>query len=215
MPPPTDPKIYHIVHVDRLKSIVDARCLWSDARVSKRGDSGPVIGMQSIKTRRRTNELQSHPSLHVGDCVPFYFCPRSVMLYLIHMGNAPGLQYRGGQDPIVHLQADLRETVAWANQEGHRWAFTLSNAGSSYFQDRNDLDELGEINWEAVKARMWNSPELKEGKQAEFLIEDEFPWPLIERIGVRTLETQRRARAAIEDDEHRPTVSIQRPWYYS
>ena len=215
MPPPPNPKIYHIVHVDRLKSIVDDGYLWSDTHVSTLGDTGPVIGMQSIKARRRTNELQSHSGLHVGDCVPFYFCPRSVMLYLIHMSNAPGLEYRGGQDPIVHLRADLRETVAWANQEGHRWAFTLSNAGSLYFQDRNDLDDLDEVNWDAVDARMWNSPELKEGKQAEFLVEDAFPWTLVERIGVRTLETQRRARAAIEDDEHRPTVSIQRPWYYS
>ena len=137
------------------------------------------------------------------------------MLYLIHMGNAPGLEYRGGQDPIVHLRADLRETVAWAKQEGRRWAFTLSNAGSLYFQDRDDLDDLKEVNWDAVEAQMWSASEVKEGKQAEFLIEEAFPWTLVERIGVRTLETQRRARAAIGDDEHRPTVSIQRPWYYS
>lgn len=65
--PPHNPKIYHIVHVDRLQSIVDDRHLWSDARMSANAPPGPVIGMQTIKARRRTLRLQSHPSL------PFYF----------------------------------------------------------------------------------------------------------------------------------------------
>ena len=33
MPPPRHPKIYHIVHVDRLPSIVADGCLWCDAEV--------------------------------------------------------------------------------------------------------------------------------------------------------------------------------------
>jgi len=55
----------------------------------------------------------------------------------------------------VHLEADLHETVAWAGQSGYRWAFTLSNVGSSYFQDRCDLAQLPEIDWKAVNARDW------------------------------------------------------------
>ena len=77
------------------------------------------------------------------------------MLYLIQMRNHPELKYRGGQKPIVHLEADLRQAVAWGEDHGLRWAFTLSNAGSSYFQDRSDLAELGQIDWSAVTARQW------------------------------------------------------------
>ena len=50
--------------------------------------------------------------------------------------NHPSLAYTGGQEPIVHLEADLHQTVAWAEQNRLRWAFTLSNAGSYYFEDR-------------------------------------------------------------------------------
>ena len=89
--------------------------------------------------------------LSVGHCVPFYFCPRSIMLYLIYQGNHPDLTYRGGQEPIIHLEADLRGTVAWADAAQKRWAFTLSNAGSYYFEDRCDLGQLDEINWGAVR----------------------------------------------------------------
>ena len=112
---PTAPKIYHIVHVDRLPSIVADGRLWCDAEITQRSASGTTIWMNEIKQRRLTNELHSHEGLCVGDCVPFYFCPRSVMLYVIHRKNHPNLTYRGGQKPIVHLEADLRQTVDWAD----------------------------------------------------------------------------------------------------
>ena len=75
MPPPTNPKIYHIVHVDRLPSIIAAGCLWSDAEIVRRaaidGDMGTTMGMNSIKeTRLTVRQLKSHPGLHVGQCVP-------------------------------------------------------------------------------------------------------------------------------------------------
>ncbi|MEO1020180.1 MAG: DUF4433 domain-containing protein, partial [Pseudomonadota bacterium] len=94
---PAAPKLYHIVHVDRLASIVDDGELWCDAEVLARSSPGSTIGMSSIKHRRLTqNTLESHPDLFVGQCVPFYFCPRSVMLYLIYKQNHPELAYRGG-----------------------------------------------------------------------------------------------------------------------
>ena len=36
---------------------------------------------------------------------------RSVMLYVIDKANHPNLAWRGGQGPIVHIEADLREVV--------------------------------------------------------------------------------------------------------
>ena len=65
----------------------------------QRKPPGTAIGMNSIKQRRLNSTLNSYPNLRIGDCVPFYFCPRSIMLYLIHQANHPELRYRGGQDP--------------------------------------------------------------------------------------------------------------------
>lgn len=135
--PPARPKIYHIVHVDRLESVIRDGQLWADSVVNAAQMPGTAIGMSGIKLRRlRDLQLSSHPGLHVGECVPFYFCPRSVMLYLIYRANHPELDYRGGQDPIVHLECDFYDAVNFANSAGRRWAFTLSNAGSCYFEDR-------------------------------------------------------------------------------
>jgi len=213
MPIPAKPKIYHIVHVDRLPSITDDGWLWCDAEIVRRSPPGTTIGMGNIKQRRlKELTLSSHPDLHVGDCVPFYFCPRSIMLYLIYQANHPELLYRGGQDPIVHLEADLRQTIGWAKTQGQRWAFTLSNAGAYYFKDRCDLAHLGDIDWDAVQAREWR--QCKEGKQAEFLIERQFPWELISRIGVYSAQIYDQVAAALQSAAHRPCIEIKPDWYY-
>ena len=209
---PNDPKIYHIVHVDRLPSIV-ADGLLCDAEVIRRALPGTTIGMNAIKQRRlKELTLASRPGLYVGQCVPFYFCPRSIMLYLISQAKNPDLTYRGGQDPIIHLESDLKQTVRWAEAQGHRWAFTLGNAGSRYFEDRCDLSQLGEIDWNAVAARSWS--DCKEGKQAEFLVERTFSWELVSRIGVRTRRTHDEVLKVQQGVTHKPIVQIKPEWYY-
>ncbi len=225
MPIPDRPKIYHIVHVDRLPSIIAEGFLLCDAEIVRRAAAipahgmGTTIGMSSIKQRRLSElTLTSHPGLYVGQCVPFYFCPRSIMLYLIHCANHAELAYRGGQGPIVHLEADLKATVDWANGSDRRWAFTLSNAGARYFEDRADLAQLGEINWDAVQTIRWAgtgiSGSVKEGKQAEFLLEQSFPWELVTKIGVRSQQVYGQVRAALRASDQKPHVVIKPDWYY-
>jgi len=214
MPVPENPKIYHIVHVDKLTAITADGFLYSDAEMAQRPANGTVIGMNNIKARRMNElTLASHPDLYVGQCVPFYFCPRSVMLFLIHRRNAE-LAYQGGQAPIVHLVADLHAVVAWVQANDKRWAFSLSNAGSYYFEDRCDLARLHEINWSAVQTGQWAGSPTKEEKQAEFLIERRFPWHLIEEIAVYNQATGQQATQAIAGAAHRPHVERRPAWYY-
>jgi len=212
MPPPANPKIYHIVHVDKLASIAAEGFLYSDAIISARPATGTMIGMNHIKRRRLEQlRLTSHPDLFVGQCVPFYFCPRSVMLNIISRGSSD-LEYAGGQRPIIHLVADLRQTVNWAEDNDLRWAFTLSSAASKHFEDRCDLGSLGDIDWNAVNAHYWAS--VRDQKQAEFLVENSFPWHLVEEIAVINQQTGQRAVQAVAGAAHRPGVQIRPAWYY-
>ena len=211
---PTEPKIYHIVHFDRLASIVSDGHIWCDAKVARDGASGTTIGMNNIKQRRLGIRLGSHPRLCVGDCAPFYFCPRSVMLYLIYRANHPELTYRGGQGTIVHLEADLRQSVAWADSNDRRWAFTDSNAATAYFRDYANLSQLDKIKWDAVQALDWRQPDLKEGKQAEFLMEWSFPWELVSRVGVLSNAIRDTVLCIVQSSAHRPAVVVKPSWYY-
>ena len=95
-PVPEQPKIYHITHVDNLENIVHDGYLHADStRAQRQGDI--VIGMDNIKIRRLSLPVSCCPDTKVGDYVPFNFCPRSIMLYVIHCANHSDLAYRGGQ----------------------------------------------------------------------------------------------------------------------
>lgn len=215
---PKQPKIYHILHEDRLPSVLAAGCLFSDAVMSRRTGAGTVIGMNTIKARRLTLPVTCRPGTCVGDYVPFYFCPRSVMLYVIWQRNHPELAYRGGQEPIVTLEADLHEVVAHAEQAGKPWAFTLANAAARYVSFRDDLAALTEIRWDYVAAARWSgrgvSPDVKEAKQAEFLLHGSFPWSLVRQVGVTGTAVRDRVAKLVANSAYSPPVHVRKDWYY-
>ncbi|WLF84569.1 DUF4433 domain-containing protein [Moraxella sp. ZY210820] len=211
---PSNSKIYHIVHKDRLSAIIQDGCLFSDALIRQRANNFPVIGLDKIKDRRLDElKLTSYPDLFVGQCVPFYFCPRSIMLYMINQRNSQ-LTYQGGQENIIHLQADLRQVIDWANSNNIRWAFTDSNAGSYHFNDYNQINEFHNINWTAVNTQHWSAPEIKAGKQAEFLIEQQFPICLIEKIGVHSQTVFNEVSQTIQSLGYQTNLEICENWYY-
>lgn len=212
-PPPNNPELYHIVHIDRLASIIQEGYLYSDALIRQKVLQGTSIGVQTIKDRRMDNQLSSHPGLYVGQCVPFYFCPRSVMLYMIYKANSSALSYHGGQDEIIHLRFDMNQCISWANQHNLRWAFTDSNAGSGYFSDYSSLQDLSKVNWQAVATSNWGG-NAKEGKQAEFLIEDRVDFSNVIEIGVKSSKVYNRVRKVISNSSHKPSVNIKSSWYY-
>lgn len=211
---PRNRKIYHMTHIDNLDQILSDRVLWSDAKRLELNLNCQIVGMSEIKRRRLEElEVKCHPGTMVGQYVPFYFCPRSIMLYILYMGNHPDITYRGGQGPILHLQADLTTSIQWADQNGVRWAFSDRNAGeylAQFFSDPKDLDK---INWDAVRANDFRDMIIKEGKQAEFLMFESFPWNLIERIGVQSEHIRDRVVQKIGEVES-AKVSIESSWYY-
>ena len=174
-----------------------------------RGGPAAPIGMSTIKQRRLTLPVKCHPGDHVGDYVPFYFCPRSIMLLVIHYANHPELTYRGGQGPIVHLEADLHDVIAWATAAGRRWAFSLSNAGAHYTQFCASLGDLPQLDWAAIAATDFRSAPVKEAKQSEFLLHGSFPWSLVTTIGVHSPAVRTRAAAAIARGAHQPRVVVE------
>ena len=214
-PLPRQPKVYHITHVDNLPAIVNEGRLVCDREMIHRGGPARTIGMSDIK-RRRVEQLavDCYPGTMVGDYVPFYFCPRSVMLYVIHMANHRELAYRGGQGPIVHLEADLHRVIDWADGDGRQWAFSLSNAGARYTEFRNQTSELDELDWTAIAAGDFRNQEVTEAKQAEFLVHEDFSFELVDCIGVRSRDLAERVTSAVAGLVRHPAVEIRAHWYY-
>ena len=136
------------------------------------------------------------------------------MLYILYRGNHSEINYRGGQENIIHLEADLYKTIDWAARTGKRWVFTDANAGSYYFNDYNDINDLDKLNWNAIYSNDWRDSQIREAKQSEFLCEDSFAWKLVERIGVINMAIYNQVQEILTNSIHKPIVEIKRDWYY-
>jgi hypothetical protein len=210
----TNRPVYHITHVNNVANIIHEDRLWCDSQRIVRSLANTNIGYSHIKERRMRHPVTVAAGGTLGNYVPFNFCPRSVMLYVIHRANDPDLAYRGGQGPILHLEADLEETLAWAEAEGRRWAVTPANAGAVYTDFWASRDQLNQLNWAAIRNDDFRSSEVKERKQAEFLMHDSFPWHLVRKIGVRSADIQAQVEALLAEAEHHPPVEIRADWYF-
>lgn len=212
---PANPKIYHITHINNLPKIVEAGCLWSDAKRIELGLETNVVGMSKIKEcRLRECEVKCNPGTMVGQYVPFFYCPRSIMLYMLHMGNHVDIDYTEGQGPIVHLQADLHACVEWAEENRVAWALSPVNARARYADFFDRERDFNRIDWSAVANRDFRSPAVKEGKQAEFLVFESFPWSLVERIGVFDQNRNVLAQQSVNSATHQPRINIENGWYF-
>ena len=65
-----------------------------------------------------------------------------------------------------------------------------------------------------MAADQWTAPDIKEGKQAEFLMRRAFPWNLFKRIGVQTMPMKLRVESIVGHADHRPKVDLRPDWYY-
>jgi hypothetical protein len=112
--------IYHITHVDNLAGMVGSGvCCDSDCQSGK--VSAVNSGHRHIKERRAKVAVPCGPGGVVADYAPFYFAPRSPMLYAIHRGNVDGADH--GQAEMVHLVATCEDVLkGWLAVRVHRWS---------------------------------------------------------------------------------------------
>ena len=128
--------IYHITHVQNLSSILERGGLLSDAKTEQSGIESVGIAHQHIKQRRARRSVPVCRRGTLADYVPFYFAPRSPMLYAIHRGAVEG--YDDGQRSILHLTSTAELVV----QSGLPFAFTEGHAEIAFSEFFDDLESL-------------------------------------------------------------------------
>lgn len=204
--------IYHITHIANLAGIIEADGLWCDKLASERGNPKVSTAHMDIKTRRarRLVPVAAHGMLQ--DYVPFYFAPRSPMLYAIHTGFVEG--YNEGQKPILHLAS----SVEFASSLKKPWCFTDGHAVMDYTLFFEDLGDLQQIDWVVMRSQYWNDtqeePDRKRRRQAEFLVHEFFPWDAVRFIGVYNEVIKKEVAAVVGAARHQPEVQVKRAWYY-
>jgi hypothetical protein len=189
--------------------IADGR-LWCDNERIERQTTHVNIGHAHIKERRRRRIVEASGGGVLADYVPFYFCPRSVMLHSIWCGLVDG--YAEGQSPVIHLVGTAEAAVSL----GPPFAFTNLHAELAEADFHEDLADLPELNWPIIRSSSWGGDERRKFKQAEFLVKGSFPWTAVQAIGVYSAESKRQVEAIIAQSgtDHRPPVSVETAWYY-
>ncbi|MEZ4370628.1 MAG: DUF4433 domain-containing protein [Polyangiaceae bacterium] len=198
----TNPAIFHITHVDNLAGILASGLCADSVRIQNHLVS-TNIGYSHIKQRRLNRKVPVADGGCLGDYVPFYFCPRSVMLYVISRGHQ---DYAGGQDSIIHLVSDM-STAGF----GRRWAFTDRHAELAHAVYYEDAPSLGQVDWAVMNRRHWAESDVKERRQAEFLVSRHVPWSAFSLIGVRSTEVAEKVALIVGGA---PRVEVRPDWYY-
>jgi len=199
--------IYHITQIANLQAILQMNRLLSDAAMIRQNHNTSPIGDTEIK-RRRLHDIQIDcpPYKNVGEFVPFYYCPRSPMLYRINKGGT-GLN-PGCQKDIVHLVSN----VQLATNCGQPWVIADGNAGAYHTSFTDQLAGLHSLNWAAINSRYWS--QVMHQKQAEFLVLDYYAWTNITSIGCYDNPAAQKVGAIVRTSAHQPSINKMPGWYF-
>lgn len=84
---PIPTEIFHITSYYNIVSILNNDGLLSNSVCYEKGICFENIAHSSIQNRRELKRIPVFPNGNLHDYVPFYFAPKSPMLYSIHKGN--------------------------------------------------------------------------------------------------------------------------------
>ncbi|MEN9520324.1 MAG: hypothetical protein RLZZ381_2912 [Cyanobacteriota bacterium] len=205
--------IYHITHIDNLSSIINSGGLIACSMLKQQQARYTNIAYEQIQNRRAIKRVLCGAGGVLHDYVPFYFSPRSPMLYTINKGNVKG--YRDGQNLIIHLVVEI-EAIANLNLA---FVYTDGHAVMDYSDFYNDLYLLNRvIDWELMKSNFWfdipDDPNRKCRRQAEFLVHQFCPWTLVKEIGVINDDIKIKVEKILQNQKYQPSVKIYPQWYY-
>lgn len=205
-------KIFHFTAQHNLPSILETGGILCDTRMV--AHSFVNIGHSKIKARRTQRQAPVASHGVVADYVPFYFAPRSPMLYSIHCGNVPNCTYK--QTDVIYFAFDSGDIFSSALS----YCFTDRNAVLAHAQFSISLADFNSnfIDWPLMKERIWkNTPddtERMERRMAEFLVHDFIPLSLLRGLAVYSDANKTYVNKIISGYQQPLRVILKPDWYF-
>lgn len=207
--------ILHFTHLDNVANILTDGGMWSDGHIAQSRARVTRSGNPEIKQRRLATPIEQGFAQGgtVGHYVPFYYAPRSPMLYVISKGRVEGVS--PDQDLLVYLVAQAEDFP-----EGE-FVVTDGNAAASLTRHFGSHAALRtEVDWPLMRSVHWNDTDAdgdrKRRRSAEFLVHRFVPWERVRRVVTRVAETQAKVMRLYGERSvvHRPPVEVDPGWYY-
>ena len=213
--------VFHITHVENLPAIFQQGALLSTNSLS--GENRVSIANEEVQNRRTRKQVSVAPEGVLHDYVPFYFAPRSPMLYCNHCQSIENAQ---PQSEIVTLATTAQHL---ANE--HQCVFYDRHAVLGHAKCSNQIEELAEIDWRIFfetplmggYAKYWQDRQddahphwhsRREVRMAEFLVYQLVDINLIQLIATQNQETGSKVEAALQESGLDITVKVKPEWYF-
>jgi hypothetical protein len=224
MSAPQPTRLFHITAIANLPAILAAGAL-----LSKNGGAAAGINYQNIahagaQGARAVRAVPDPPGGLVHDFVPFYFAPRSPMLYAIDGGRVHGCAWR--QADIVHFEATVQTVVA----SGKSFVFYDRNATLAFSTPHTDLADLDTaVAWDLLTeapqldgfCRYWQSSssnvkyaDRMERRQAEFLVKESVSLAFVTRLAVIDATCQAQVQQLLNQAGSALRVDVMPSWYF-
>jgi hypothetical protein len=216
-------RIFHMTAICNLASIAKSKKLYSNALLQKKKIEYGNIAYQGAQGKRATKMVAKPPGGVIHDYVPFYFAPRSPMLFTINKGNVEGCPHR--QQDIVHFMTTVEAVIA----DQSPYVFYDYNATLSIATCYSDVKNLTKIDWNLFHelpcldgyCKYWHSvldnPKYslrQETRQAEFLVHKSVPLKLIGLVGAYNEAKAAEVSQIFEEAGIELEVQAKPEWYF-
>jgi hypothetical protein len=171
------------------------------------------IGNPEIIDVRSTTPVKIEGYGFIGDYVPFYFTPKSIMLYNIITGYWHPKVPRRNRDEILVIRC-LIENLAQLPQ----WFFTDgqgNDIASSHYKDLTDIDK---IDWHCIQHSDFSKNDGDYDRprryQAEFLVQNVVPLSAIESLNVYNQAAATAVQAILKENNINLAVNLLSQYFF-
>jgi hypothetical protein len=207
------PDAAHIFRITHVRNVPWILAHGLDCKSSNIADPAFVpIGMSELIEKRSTRAVPVPPAGSLGDYVPFYFTPWSVMLYNIKTGH--NNVTRRANPEIAILVSSLHTLKRFGVD------FVFTN-GHAYMQETDyftDLANLGEIDWEILRRKDFQRDPEDPGKigryQAEALVHRHLPVGALHGIACYDDATKSMIETQVQRQNLELPVKAIPQWYF-
>ncbi|PIC63460.1 hypothetical protein CSV79_11740 [Sporosarcina sp. P13] len=198
--------LYHMTHINNIPSIVKSNGLYSHSLIHKKSVSYQDVANIDIQDKRGQKIVPISPGGNLHDYVPFYFAPRSPMLYAIVNGGI-------SQEEIVYFMTNTQNV----HRDENNYVFTDSHAIMRLTNFYSNLQDLDQIDWDIMQSKYWHDhidyPNRKMKRQAEFLIYNQLSMSSCIGFAVYNKEAELKLRKILNDLDQDIFIGI-RPDYF-
>ncbi len=165
-------EIYRVTHIDNLAHIIQYGITHKDS--ANRNSKFVSIGDTSLISVRATKPTPYGTVL--GEYIPFYFCSRSPMVYVI-LKDFNGVPIQR-PSKLVYCVSSVQDVLS----SGTPYIYTDGHATDSlttFYKDQDPEEMVNHLDFNAIDATFWNDEndlDVKRRKEAELLLLGDLPF---------------------------------------